>query len=108
MASGRTGGVYKGAVGAPVRAANSGVVRWIGTFYLGGNVIYIDHGDGPVTAYLHLSRQLVAAGDTVARGAIIGRVGATGRVTGPHLHFITRFGQVTVDPASVLTARVGP
>ena len=99
---------YQGAVGAPVRAANRGVVRLIGTFYLGGNVIYIDHGDGLVTAYLHLSRQLVAAGDTVARGAIIGRVGATGRLTGPHLHFITRFGQVTVDPASVLTARVGP
>jgi hypothetical protein len=69
---------YQGAVGAPVRAANRGVVRLIGTFYLGGNVIYIDHGDGLVTAYLHLSRQLVAAGDTVARGAIIGRVGATG------------------------------
>lgn len=94
---------YAGAVGAPVRAANRGVVRLVDTFYLGGNVVYLDHGEGLVTAYLHLSRQRVAVGDTVARGQIIGDVGATGRVTAAHLHFITRYGQVTVDPASVLT-----
>jgi hypothetical protein len=96
---------YAGAVGAPVLAANRGVVRLIGSFYLGGNVIYIDHGEGLVTAYLHLSRQLVAVGDTVSRGMLIGRVGATGRVTGPHLHFITRYGAITVDAASVLSLR---
>lgn len=93
---------YAGGVGAPVRAANRGVVRLVDAFFLGGNVVYLDHGAGLVTAYLHLSAQAVAVGDTVARGQIIGRVGATGRVTGPHLHWITRYGGVTVDPASVL------
>ncbi|HEY0972140.1 MAG TPA: M23 family metallopeptidase [Gemmatimonadales bacterium] len=100
---------YAGAVGAPVRAANRGVVRLVDSFHLGGNVVYLDHGAGMVTAYLHLSEQAVAVGDTVGRGDVIGRVGATGRVTGPHLHWITRYGGVTVDPASVLrvTAATG-
>ena len=96
---------FAGAVGAPVSAVNRGVVRLIGAFYLGGNVIYVDHGGGLSTAYLHLSKVLVAEGDTVRRGQVIGRVGATGRVTGPHLHLIARLGQVTVDPASVIGRR---
>lgn len=99
---------YAGAVGAPVHAANRGVVRLVGSFYLGGNVIYLDHGAGFVTAYLHLSKQEVAVGDTVQQGDVIGRVGATGRVTGPHLHWITRYGGVTVDPASVLRETAAP
>ncbi len=93
---------YAGAVGAPVHAANKGIVRLVDSFFLGGNVVYIDHGAGMVTAYLHLSAQNVAVGDTVQRGDVIGKVGATGRVTGPHLHWITRYGGVTVDPASLL------
>jgi murein DD-endopeptidase MepM/ murein hydrolase activator NlpD len=93
---------YAGAVGAPVVAVNRGVVRLVDRFYLGGNVIYVDHGEGLVTAYLHLSRQRVAVGDTVERGQRLGDVGATGRVTGPHLHLIARYGQISVDPASML------
>lgn len=93
---------YQGAVGAPVRAANRGVVRIVDAFYLGGNVVYLDHGAGLVTAYLHLSRQRVVEGDTVQRGDVIGEVGATGRVTGPHLHLIVRYGSITVDPESLL------
>ena len=93
---------YAGATGAPVYAANRGVVRLVDRFYLGGNVVYVDHGEGLVTAYLHLSEARVAEGDTVARGQRIGDVGATGRVTGPHLHFIARFGQITVDPISLI------
>jgi len=92
---------FKGGTGAPVRAANRGVVRIVGRFYLGGNVIYVDHGAGLTSAYLHLSRQLVAEGDTIQRGQLIGKVGATGRVTGPHLHLIVRYGRVTVDPLSL-------
>lgn len=92
---------FAGATGAPVRAANRGVVRIVDAFYYGGNVVYIDHGDGLTSAYLHLSRQDVAAGDTVERGQAIGMVGATGRVTGPHLHLIMRYGTVTVDPMSL-------
>lgn len=94
---------FAGATGTPVRAANRGVVRIVDAFFYGGNVIYVDHGVGVSTAYLHLSEQLVAAGDTVQRGQVIGRVGATGRVTGPHLHFIVRYGAVTVDPMSLLS-----
>ena len=94
---------YAGAVGTPVRAANRGVVRVVDQFFLGGHVIYLDHGEGFVTAYLHLSKQVVAEGDTVARNAVIGHVGATGRVTGPHLHFIARYGVITIDPLSLLS-----
>lgn len=92
---------YAGAVGAPVKVVNNGIVRIVDQFYLGGNVIYVDHGGGLVTAYLHLSKQLVAVGDTVTQGQVIGHVGATGRVTGPHLHIIARYGQITVDATTL-------
>jgi murein DD-endopeptidase MepM/ murein hydrolase activator NlpD len=98
---------YAGAVGAMVRAPNRGVVRLVESFFLGGNVVYVDHGAGIVTAYLHLSEQSVAVGDTVRAGDVIGKVGATGRVTGPHLHWIVRYGGVTVDPASLLRLTAG-
>ena len=93
---------FKGAVGAPIRAANRGVVALVDTFFLGGRVIYLDHGGGIVTGYLHLSRPLVAVGDTVARGQTIGLVGATGRVTGPHLHWTARYGALTVNPLDLI------
>jgi murein DD-endopeptidase MepM/ murein hydrolase activator NlpD len=93
---------FAGAVGAPVRAVNRGVVRIVDDFYYGGNVVYVDHGAGLTTAYLHLSETAVAVGDTVDKGQVIGRVGATGRVTGPHLHLIARYGRHTVDPLTLL------
>lgn len=96
---------FAGAVGAPVTAPARGIVALSDTFYLGGNVLYLDHGDGLVTAYLHLSEQLVSAGDTVETGDVIARVGATGRVTGPHLHWIVRYGEITVDGLSLLEFR---
>jgi murein DD-endopeptidase MepM/ murein hydrolase activator NlpD len=92
---------FAGTTGSPVRALNRGVVRIVDGFYYGGNVVYVDHGAGLTSAYLHLSQQSVAVGDTVARGQVIGRVGATGRVTGPHLHLIVRYGNITVDPLSL-------
>lgn len=93
---------FRGAVGAPVHAANAGVVALVDRFFLGGRVVYIDHGDGIVTGYLHLSKTLVRPGDTVARGQTIGLVGATGRVTGPHLHWTARYGTLTVNPMDLL------
>lgn len=93
---------FAGATGAPIRAVNRGVVRLVDRFYLGGNIVYVDHGAGLVTAYLHMSHTDVAVGDTVKKGQIIGRVGSTGRVTGPHLHLIARYGQITVDPMTML------
>lgn len=97
-----TGTDLAGAVGAPVHAPARGVVALTGDFYLGGGVIYIDHGAGLVTAYLHLSEKNVEEGDVVERGQVIGKVGATGRVTGPHLHWIVRYGGHTVDATSLL------
>ena len=93
---------FGGDVGDPVLAPADGVVKIVDRFYLGGNVIYLDHGGGLSTAYLHLSEALVAPGDTVRSGQRIGSVGATGRVTGPHLHWIVRYGAVTVDPVSLV------
>ncbi len=93
---------FAGAVGTPVVAANRGVVALVDDFYLAGRVVYLDHGGGLVTAYFHLSEALVAGGDTVQRGDTIARVGATGRVTGPHLHWIARYGAVTVNPLTLL------
>jgi murein DD-endopeptidase MepM/ murein hydrolase activator NlpD len=93
---------FAGAVGAPVHAPVRGVVALVDDFFLGGRVIYLDHGEGLVTGYLHLSEQLVVEGDTVEAGQLIGRVGATGRVTGPHLHWLVRYGTITVDPLSFL------
>jgi hypothetical protein len=92
----------EGDVGAPVVAPNHGVVALVADFYYAGGLVYLDHGAGLLTAYLHLSQILVAVGDTVTRGQMIGRVGASGRVTGPHLHWIARYGSVMVDPLSLL------
>jgi murein DD-endopeptidase MepM/ murein hydrolase activator NlpD len=102
MTSRHLGVDFRGAVGQPVRAANRGVVALVDNFFLAGNVVYIDHGAGLVTSYFHLSKTLVAAGDTVERGQEIGLVGATGRVTGPHLHWSARYGTITVNPLDLV------
>jgi murein DD-endopeptidase MepM/ murein hydrolase activator NlpD len=99
---------FAGAVGAPIRAVNRGVVRIVDEFYYGGNVVYIDHGAGLTTAYLHMSETAVAVGDTVQKGTVIGRVGATGRVTGPHLHLIARYGRYTLDALTLLRMTESP
>lgn len=88
--------------GDTVRAAADGVVALVDGFLLAGNIVYLNHGAGLLTGYFHLSGQLVEAGDTVIAGTPIGLVGATGRVTGPHLHWVVRYGTTTVDPLSLL------
>jgi murein DD-endopeptidase MepM/ murein hydrolase activator NlpD len=93
---------FDGKVGAPVVATNRGRVVLVERFYLAGNVVYLDHGEGLISAYFHLSRALVKLGQLVEKGQLIGRVGRTGRVTGPHLHWVMRYGRVTVDPMSVV------
>lgn len=93
---------FAGKTGEPVQAANRGVVALVDSFFLAGNVIYVDHGGGVVTGYFHLSKQLVAVGDTVARGQEIGLVGATGRVTASHLHWTARYGAITVNPLDLV------
>src|SRR5688500_16463790 len=109
VASRHLGVDFSGAVGTPIRAANRGVVALVDEFFLAGNVVYIDHGEGVVTGCFHLSEALVATGDTVSRGQEIGRVGATGRVTGPHLHWSARYGALTVNPLDLVSLSVtGP
>jgi peptidase M23-like protein len=88
--------------GATVRAANRGVVALVDDLFYAGRTVYIDHGAGLLTAYMHLSRALVTEGDTVERDQLIGRVGATGRVTGPHLHWLARYGAILVDPLDLV------
>lgn len=94
---------FAGTTGAPVQAAGRGVVALVANFYLAGHAVYLSHGGGLVTGYFHLSRVDVEQGDTVARGQIIGGVGRSGRATGPHLHWIARYGAITVDPVSLVT-----
>jgi murein DD-endopeptidase MepM/ murein hydrolase activator NlpD len=79
----------------------------VDTFFLAGRVIYIDHGGGVVTGYFHLSEPLVSVGDMVARGQTIGRVGATGRVTGAHLHWSARYGALPLDPLDLVGLEEG-
>jgi len=107
LASRHLGVDFAGRPGAAVRAANRGVVVLVADLYLSGTTILIDHGAGLVTGYLHLSRALVTPGDTVARGQLIGHVGASGRVTGPHLHWLAAYGAVTVDPLSLVDLDFG-
>ena len=92
-----------GGAGDTIVAAADGVVALVDSFLLAGNLVYLNHGGGLITGYYHLSEQLVEAGDTVSAGTPIGRVGATGRVTGPHLHWVVRYGSTTVAPRSLLT-----
>jgi hypothetical protein len=91
-----------GDVGAPVRVAGRGRVAIARDLYYAGNAIYIDHGLGVFSGYYHLSQIDVTEGDVVERGQVIGRVGATGRVTGPHLHWSFFAGGERLDASSVL------
>ena len=95
--------------GAPVVAADSGVVAYSGNELKGfGNLILIRHPNGFVTAYAHNETLLVARGEHVERGQEIARVGSTGNVTSPQLHFEVRKGGERVDPLSVIGAESDP
>ncbi len=93
---------FNGRIGDPVYAPSAGRVALVANFYLAGKVIYLDHGDGLISAYFHLSRSMVRVGQVVSRGQLMAEVGQSGRVTGPHLHWVVRYGTTTVDPMSVL------
>ena len=93
---------FRGATGAPVRAPARGVVVLAEPLYFSGSTVVLDHGLGVFSMLAHLSRIDVKPGTVVVHGDVVGAVGATGRVTGPHLHWTLRVGPVAVDPLSVL------
>jgi murein DD-endopeptidase MepM/ murein hydrolase activator NlpD len=93
-----------GPVGAPVHAANDGVVALVRDAWAPGLSVVLFHGANLYTVYFHLSRADVEEGERVARGDRIGLLGASGRATGPHLHWGARVGDLYVDPESLLAA----
>jgi len=105
-----TGLDIDGDTGDPVYASNSGRVALSRDLFYSGNSVYIDHGLGLYTAYFHLSRREVTEGQWLEKGELIGRIGATGRVTGSHLHWGAYLQGIPVDPLSLLDpdfARLG-
>ncbi len=104
LRSRHTGHDIDGDTGDPVYASNSGRVVLSHDLFYSGQAVYVDHGLGFYTAYFHLSERLVDTGQWVEKGQLIGRVGATGRVTGPHLHWAVYLRGDHLDPLSLLEA----
>jgi murein DD-endopeptidase MepM/ murein hydrolase activator NlpD len=92
-------------MGTPVVAAGNGTVVSAGHAGGYGRMVVIDHGDGVQTRYAHLSQIIVRRGQQVAAGQRLGKSGATGRVTGPHLHFEVRLNGAAVDPEEIVAAQ---
>lgn len=98
----------RGASGTPIYACADGQVALVDKLYYSGNTVYVNHGDGVFTAYLHMSEPKVSPGQMVKKGDLLGLVGATGRVTGPHLHLSLLVQGQSVDPEPLLAPRKSP
>lgn len=97
-----TGIDFRVHTGTPIHAANAGKVILGRNLYFEGNCVAVDHGEGLMTVYLHLSEIKVKEGQTVARGEVLGLSGGTGRATAPHLHFAVRWQGSYLNPATLL------
>jgi murein DD-endopeptidase MepM/ murein hydrolase activator NlpD len=93
---------YPTPVGSPVTAVARGTVMMAEEMFFEGNAVFVDHGDGLVSMYFHLADIKVDAGQTVAKGVVLGHVGSTGRATGPHLFFGVRWHDARIDPKFLL------
>jgi peptidase M23-like protein len=102
-----SGADYAADRGTPVVAANRGRVALVADFFFPGRLVALDHGLGLYTLYFHLDTIAVADGEVVDRGQQVGTVGATGRATGPHLHFAAQLAGSRVDPTSLLSLDLG-
>jgi murein DD-endopeptidase MepM/ murein hydrolase activator NlpD len=102
LASNHKGLDFRAAPGTPVRASNDGTVVLAHSLYYAGNSVFVDHGMGLFTLYMHFSKISVREGQHVVRGQKLGLSGATGRVTGPHLHWAVRWQGAYLDPAKLL------
>lgn len=102
-----SGADYSVPAGEPILAAADGVAALVGDHFFAGKSVFLDHGDGLITMYFHMSRVLVEEGQTVRRAQVIGEVGSTGRATGPHLHFGLRWRRARVDPAPLFADPAG-
>jgi Peptidase family M23 len=91
--------------GTEVHAANGGVVALVGEYFFSGKSVILDHGLGFYSMYFHLDEVDVVKGEKVQKGAVVGRVGSTGRATGPHLHWGTRINGARVNPLSMLNIK---
>jgi len=98
---------FRAGEGTPIQAPNAGKVMLAAELYYSGNVVILDHGMGMYSYFGHLSRRAVSEGEQIAAGEIIGYVGATGRVTGPHLHWTLRLSGARVDPLSLMEVLAG-
>jgi murein DD-endopeptidase MepM/ murein hydrolase activator NlpD len=92
----------RAATGTEVHASGPGVIVLAADLYFSGNTVIVDHGGGLFTIYGHLSRTLVREGETVEAGRLLGLSGSTGRVTGPHLHWGAKIGELPFDPTALL------
>ena len=101
-----TGADFPAPTGTPIHATQSGRIVLAEELYFSGNTVIIDHGLGIYSLYGHLSATDVAVGDSVKAGAVIGKVGATGRVTGPHLHWGVTVNKARVNPIQLVAETV--
>ena len=93
---------FRASRGTPVKSPNAGVTVLARNLYYAGNTVILDHGQGLYSYFAHLDDFKVKKGDRVKRGDLIGHVGSTGRVTGPHLHWSVRLRKARVDPLSLM------